>query len=118
MKWEGSDLGLIYVIFPGREGGGGGGEARVMSRETLVGVPSEFRTGNVPNTNFERCHYRKLPGKCFDVDSMHIKINRNYVLCTYFKLSYCSSCTCTYTPTTREVCVVLDVWFADAICLV
>jgi len=35
-----------------------------------------------------------------------------------FQTIYCSLHTCTYTPTTREVCVVLDVWFADAIGLV
>jgi len=76
MKWEGSDPALIDAI--SWRGGG------VVPRETLVGVPSEFRNGNVPNTNFERCHYRKLLGKCCDFDNMHIKINRIYVLCIYY----------------------------------
>jgi len=44
-----------------------------VPRETLVGVLSEFLNGNVPNTNFECCHYRKLLGKCCDFDNMHIK---------------------------------------------
>jgi hypothetical protein len=98
MKWEGSGSWRNFL---------GGEDARVEPGETLVGVPSEFRTGNVPDTNFGRCHYRGLLRKCCDVGNMYIKINRNCVLCTYyFKLYYCSLHSCTYTATTREVCVV------------
>lgn len=86
MKWEGSGPGLIDVIFLGGE------EARNVPRETLVSVPNEFRTGNVPNTNFERCHYRKLPGKCCDIDNMHIqnrsKLRFMYILFPFFVLFF------------------------------
>jgi len=47
---------------------------------------------------------------------MHIKIYRIFMYMLFqIILLFCAYLYSTYTPTTREVCVVLDVWFADAI---